>query len=304
MAACVLGNLDLHIPTQSYVNLKDTILHSNLEAAVAAVDPKGDGAVAEFIRNAVNNETKDWYVRMVTSEDKKDNALILKCGDEVQVCFPGTVLKNATTLKADLDIARVPFETSGGRTCRVDKGFLDRAGNIAVPVMTVLEELQPKEISINGYSLGAGVAMLFALDLDDDLKQNVQKICTFATPHVGDLAFSLAVEREFADGATAAGKVFNVRNREDPVTYVPPPPWYVRSPGYDIPIDGNGNDNSPLKGRFTEEIWDIIQTLDITHHMPLAYFKGMEKLQQQAPHVLNSPSAERLHTQGRYILGS
>lgn len=302
MAMCVLGNLQVGIPNEKYANLKDIVRHADLEAAVAALDKRGSMTVASCIRNAVDAETRDWEVKLV--QNGEDKALVLKWGDEAAVYFPGTVLKDIKMLKADIDAVPIDFTTSGGTHCHVDQGFLNRMYHVRGMIKDELNAVSPSQISVNGYSLGAGMATLFALDLEKDMQRRIKTVCTFASPHTGDHAFAQALERELADGHVAAGKLFHVRNVEDPVTYVAP--WFVKTPGYDIGIDGNGNNGPSVKGEMPETIWHFMEDFNINHHMPMAYMDGIQALQQKqdVSSVLGSASAERLHTQGRFILGA
>lgn len=94
------------------------------------------------------------------------------------------------------------------------------------PVLSALERFRDRPLYVTGHSLGGALAAIFCAENSERFDQ----CYTFGQPRVGDLAWSVMIQRLIGD------RLFRVRDRNDIVPHLPFPPAFCHG-GTDCFID-------------------------------------------------------------------
>lgn len=113
---------------------------------------------------------------------------IAESEETIVVAFRGTV--SSPDVESDLDIFQVPFPfvNNAGKTHRGGTCIYQSTRSSLITELTQLPHR--KKLFITGHSLGAGLAILFALDTAVNSKFKNPFLYTFASARVGDPAFA------------------------------------------------------------------------------------------------------------------
>lgn len=146
-------------------------------------------------------------------------------GGAVVVAFRGTLSNDLTNWLEDLKFARTsPYR--GNETVRVHMGFYSTYLSVRPQVRALLQKLGAgaSKIFITGHSLGAALAELCALDLQEDplpvMPSGGVQCLTFGTPRVGNQAFSSYYESFYPQWTS-----IRVVHWRDLVAHLPPRKW-------------------------------------------------------------------------------
>ena len=157
--------------------------------------------------------------------------------------------------------------------CKVGLGWykaVEAVGDLVISAISDIDSRHPNSpVIITGHSLGAAMAPLFLVDLEDAspslASQVVFPIYTFGQPRVGNLEFAAWADERFGEGTW-----FRVVHDNDPVPHLPPPAlgfvhmatevFYMESgtgPGFYEVCDGSGEDQqcsagTLISGDFTD----------------------------------------------------
>jgi len=135
------------------------------------------------------------------------------------VAFRGTEGDQWSDILTDARFAQIPWKGS-----HVHAGFAHAVREIEPKLTPVVNRLAAgRTLWFCGHSLGAALATLAA-----DLYAGTRAVCTFGSPRIGDVVFSVAFTGRFA------GRSLRYINSHDVVTHVPPPvllPWNFRHVG-------------------------------------------------------------------------
>ena len=144
------------------------------------------------------------------------------------LAFRGTERDNEHDILADLDVPLVDEEAGGQSAGRVHQGFQGYLRSILPRVEELVAAYRvdhpAQEICITGHSLGAAMAVLAFLQLQD---QHIS-LYTFGCPRVGNPQFCLSLQN-----LAKTRPVYYFIDNEDVVTHIPPPIPIV---GYQHPI--------------------------------------------------------------------
>lgn len=182
--------------------------------------------------------------------------------DTLIIAIRGT--QNGTDLLEDTHFAQVPYDFGSGSK-NVHEGFLNVYKKLYGGVFGSVQKIQGlKRIVLCGHSLGAAVATMFALSLQNGLgKSNVLvSVVTYACPRAGDEEFSKAVDE--------AVQHIRIRNDSDavpsfpaavsPNQHHPSQPWLYYHSG--IEYGFNDNWKSVLNNHFIPVYLNFINSLD------------------------------------------
>jgi hypothetical protein len=171
--------------------------------------------------------------------------------DWLAVAFRGTEGDQWNDILTDARFAQIPWPGS-----HVHAGFACAVREIEPKLTRVINRLAAgRTLWFCGHSLGAALATLAA-----DLYAETRAVCTFGSPRIGDVVFSLAFTGRFA------GRSLRYVNSHDVVTHVPPPvllPWNFRHVGPRRFIDQRGHISAggPNLEHFVSDLFGHPQTL-------------------------------------------
>ncbi|KAK7197888.1 lipase [Novymonas esmeraldas] len=145
---------------------------------------------------------------------------------QIVVAFRGT--STATNWLQNIKYFRTPYTISSscGAACEVHRGFfstyLSVRPQVNMAVMRLIGLLPGYQVLVTGHSLGGAMAMLAAVDLQEQFNkmwapQQPVVLYTFGAPRVGNPAFA-----KWAAGLLAKGPHYRVTHARDPVPHLPP----------------------------------------------------------------------------------
>ncbi|KAK7197889.1 lipase [Novymonas esmeraldas] len=128
----------------------------------------------------------------------------------------------------DLSFVPIPYNTapSCGRACRVHMGFqnsyLSVRPQVNMAVMRLLGEFPGYQVLVTGHSLGGAMAVLAAVDVQEQFNKMPQStkpvaLYTFGAPRVGNPAFA-----QWTAAILANGPHYRITHGLDPVPQLPP----------------------------------------------------------------------------------
>ncbi|HEY6389845.1 MAG TPA: lipase family protein [Bryobacteraceae bacterium] len=143
------------------------------------------------------------------------------------LAFRGTERYNEHDVQADGDVALVDEQAGGKPAGRVHRGFQRYLRSIWPRVKQLVAAYRAdhpvQEICITGHSLGAAMAVLAFLELEDQHSS----LYTFGCPRVGNQAFC-----ESLGNLAKTRPVYYFIDNQDVVTHIPLPIWMA---GYEHP---------------------------------------------------------------------
>ena len=150
----------------------------------------------------VNDTTGNMFLGLWTTFES--NAV------QLYIVYRGT--QTSAEWSRDLETEQVPWPPSESQSL-VHKGFLSVYLETQTVISEVVESLHPAQVFVTGHSLGAAVATLTGLGLQQN--NVIPKLVTyaFASPRVGNVAF--------ADFVNTQTSLFRISNQADLVNDIP-----------------------------------------------------------------------------------
>ncbi|KAK0452770.1 alpha/beta-hydrolase [Desarmillaria tabescens] len=155
--------------------------------------------------------------RFVIAHDKLTNSIF--------VAHQGTDPNSIISIANDVNFPLIPIDTkvfpsAAQKNILVHFGFLDTFLRTAPIVLSIVKygisSTGATTVVLTGHSLGATLATLDALMLNDALTSVSIRTTTFGSPRIGNQAFADFVDASFSNGSYA-----RITNKEDPVPHVP-----------------------------------------------------------------------------------
>ncbi|KAG5471959.1 hypothetical protein CUR178_02636 [Leishmania enriettii] len=150
---------------------------------------------------------------------------------QIVVAYRGS--DNIQNFVENINVLQVRYDKSSscGRWCRVHAGFLDAYNSLRQQtrdvVLQLIQENPTYEVLVTGYSLGAAIAVLAAVDLQVRLNSlegssalKPVSLYTFGGPRVGNSAFA-----KWVDALLSKGAKYRITHGLDPVVRVPALFW-------------------------------------------------------------------------------
>ncbi|MEW9699250.1 lipase family protein [Paenibacillus sp. SI8] len=153
---------------------------------------------------------------------EEDFGFILESSDTIVLAFRGTNTRSDWISDAIASQDKYPYLRNSGM---VHRGFLHIYESPRKKILTALNKLSSKkELWITGHSLGGGLSTLSAVDVAANTKFKCPSVYTYASPRVGNLAFS----KTFNSLIAGHHRIYNAHD------FVPLlPPLIYRSPKTD-----------------------------------------------------------------------
>ncbi|KAK0432653.1 alpha/beta-hydrolase [Armillaria borealis] len=164
--------------------------------------------------------------RFIIAHDNLTNSIV--------VAHQGTDPSSIISIANDVNLLLTPIDTkvfpsATQQNIEVHSGFLDTflrtAPTVLSAVMYGISTTGANTVVLTGHSLGATLATLDALMLNDALTHISIQTITFGSPRIGNQAFADFVDSSFSNGSYA-----RITNEADPVPHVPPT-FYVHAQG-------------------------------------------------------------------------
>ncbi|PBK87110.1 alpha/beta-hydrolase [Armillaria gallica] len=146
--------------------------------------------------------------------------------NSIVVAHQGTDPSSIISIANDVNLLLTPIDTesfplAAQKNIQVHAGFLDTFLRTAPTVLSAVKygisTTGATTVILTGHSLGATLATLDALMLNDALTHISIQTITFGSPRIGNQAFA-----DFVDASFSNGSYVRMTNEADPVPHVPP----------------------------------------------------------------------------------
>lgn len=163
----------------------------------------------------------------------------------IAVSFEGTEILSILSILHDVDFW--PVDPTNALKDAVPSGtklfkvFHSAYQDVAKPVFKnlerILSERNETRVTVIGYSLGAAMATMAAMEYQHRLEHGVHQVFAFGLPRTGNPIFANAVDEKLG------GKFFYAVNGKDWVPHMPPREWNYQHPSGQIWINPSASGN-------------------------------------------------------------
>ncbi|KAK0501860.1 alpha/beta-hydrolase [Armillaria luteobubalina] len=183
-------------------------------------------ALVDSVKILVTGGLGGLIPRFIIAHDNSTNSIV--------VAHQGTDPSSIISIANDVELLLTPIDTevfpsAAQKNVLVHSGFLDTFLRTAPIVLSAVKHgisaTGATSVVLTGHSLGATLATLDGLMLNDALTNVSIRTITFGSPRIGNQAFA-----DFVDASFSNGSYLRMTNKADPVPHVPPV-FYVHAQG-------------------------------------------------------------------------
>ncbi len=179
------------------------------------------------------------------------------------VAFRGSEETGITDWITDAKFIQAEFPYSKTKNLMVHQGFLEAYQTVREAVISAVNDNPHKRVICTGHSLGAGLATLCALDIQNNVSGKMTYCYTFGSPKTGNTQFATAYNQNVK-------QTFRFVNGSDIVPSVPPGDY--KHVG-ELCHVGTSDENSEFSlSAIINSITDKIED-----HLPHSYIAAMEE---------------------------